>query len=99
MPFRWQGWGVIRPWHSPPMTRFTVWSYRTDDTLNQIMAEGYFDPLLVLEDVEREDWIIGHAAFEIPIELVIRDKTPHLAVMPLGDWFDRACRPRRVTLH
>ena len=93
MPFLWQGWGVVRPWREPPALRFTVWSYRTDDTLNQIMAEGYFDPLSALDDVRPEDWIIGHAAFEMPIELVIGDIAPHVRLAPLHDWFERFCNP------
>jgi hypothetical protein len=93
MPFRWQGWGIVRPWHAPPATRFTVWSYRTADTLNQVMAAGYFDPLALLDDVRREDWIIGFGAFDIPLELVIRDMAQHIVVAPLHDWFERTCAP------
>lgn len=81
------------------MLRFTVWSYRTADTLNAIMAEGYFDPLLLLDDVSRGDWIIGHGAFDMPLELVIVRRAPRLAVEPLHDWFDRTCAPRPVTVH
>ena len=49
--FTWAGWGIVRPW----ATGFTVWSYRTHDTANEVIAEGYFDQLQLLGAVHRDD--------------------------------------------
>ena len=87
--FAWSGWGIVRPWS----TGFTVWSYRTDDTLNEVTAEGYFDAIRMLGCVDQEDWIIGFAAFERPIELVVMDTQPQIVVGSLHEWFDSRCGP------
>lgn len=91
MAFCWDGWGVLRPWASG----FTVWHYRTADTLEQVLAVGYFDPLIELDAVQAEDWIAGHAAGETPIELVVRTIGRPVAVEPLHRWFERiaGCQP------
>lgn len=90
--FAWAGWGVMRPWASG----FTVWRYRTGDTLNEVMADGYFDPLQRLAGIEAEDWIIGFSALDRPLELVILQRAPRLVVEPLHDWFQKTCGPEPV---
>ena len=93
--FAWQGWGVVRPWASG----FTVWSYRTDDAVNEVMAEGYFDPLQVLGGIQTDDWVVGFAALERPIELIILEIRPRLVVGQLHEWVDKACRTMPLMPH
>ena len=87
MSFAWTGWGVLRPWS----TGFTIWKYRSDDPICEIVIEGYFDSVKALTAVQPEDWIIGFAGFEVPIELVICRLDPHVAVEDLHSWFEREC--------